>query len=145
LYPELLFHGESFRVIRSLEALDARGAVAVVAGVAAQAWPTGPWHVDAAALDGGLQLAILLGQRALGHTSLPTRIGRLRLFRRGPAEGELRCQIVAKDVSPLRTLSDVWFVDGLGRPFAEMSDVEMHMLPADADVAVPERTLPALP
>jgi NAD(P)-dependent dehydrogenase (short-subunit alcohol dehydrogenase family) len=144
LYPELLFHGESFRVIRSLEGVSERAAAAVVKGVAEQGWRMGSWQLDAAALDGGLQLAILLGHRALGRASLPTRIGRLRLFHSGPAAADLQCRSVAKDVSPLRTLQDVWLGDAQGRPFAEIGDLEMHALPAQPDASEAERSQPAL-
>jgi hypothetical protein len=144
LYPELLFHGASFRVIRSLEGVSARAAAAVIAGVRAQGWATGPWHVDAAALDGALQLAILLGHLAFGEPSLPTRIGRLCLFHHGPAAGDVRCRIEAKDVTPLRTLSDVWISHLDGRLFAEIHDLEMHALPAQAQPAESERSQPAL-
>jgi hypothetical protein len=144
LYGSLLFHGESFQVIRSLVGLDARAGEVRVAGVREQGWSGGPWHIDAAALDGGLQLAILLGHRTLGEPSLPTGIGRLRLFQAGSSAGEVRCRIEAKASSPLRLLADLVFDDAQGRRLAEMSDVEMHALPEHAPAGEPERAQPAL-
>jgi hypothetical protein len=52
LYGELLFHGESFRVIRSLQGADERGAAAQLAGVSEMGWRMAPWLLDAAAIDG---------------------------------------------------------------------------------------------
>jgi malonyl CoA-acyl carrier protein transacylase len=145
LYPELLFHGEGFRAVRSLGGVSARAGEAVLLGVAALGWTgAGAWRLDPAAIDGALQLAILLGHLALGGPSLPTRIGRLQLFQKGPAEGEVSCRIEARDVSPLRTLSELWLSDRSGRPLAVLSDLEMHARPEKPQPSESERAQPAL-
>jgi malonyl CoA-acyl carrier protein transacylase len=144
LYGELLFHGESFHVIRSLHGVDEKGAAALLAGVSEMGWRMTSWSLDAAALDGALQLAILVGQRALGQASLPTGIGRLRVYAHGPAPAGVHCRVAATDVTPLRARFDAWLTDAQGRLLAELHDLEMHALPAQPETGAPERPQPAL-
>jgi hypothetical protein len=144
LYGALLFHGGSFRVIRSLHGVDEKSAAARLAGVSETGWRMAPFRLDAAALDGALQLAILVGQRALGQASLPTSIGRLRLYAHGPAPAGVQCRVAATDVTPLRTRFDAWLADADGRVLLEIHDLDMHALPAQPDAAAQERPQPAL-
>ena len=125
-YAGRLFHGPAFQVIRGLEALDADGASARLAGVATQAWGGGPWQTEAAALDGALQLAILWGREKTGSATLPTGIERIRFHADGPAALDLECRLSGRSASALRTLSDAILVDANGRPFAELRGIEMH-------------------
>ena len=53
-------------------------------------------------------------------------------------------RFIAKEVSPLRTLSDAWLVDAEGRLFAEIGDLEMCAVPVQADASEAERPQPAL-
>ncbi|MGE0454663.1 MAG: SDR family oxidoreductase [Vicinamibacteria bacterium] len=129
-YGERLFHGPEFQVLRSVTGLSPDGAAAVAAGTLDAGWP-GAWQLDAAALDGALQLAILWGLAALDRSSLPTRVGSLELFRQGPFEGPLRLVLRAQDLAELRTLSSVEVVGADGVVLARLRDVEMHVLPAE--------------
>jgi acyl carrier protein len=129
-YRDLLFHGPAFQLIRSLEGVAPDGSAALLAGTREAGWIGGPWRTDAAALDGGLQLAIVWSHRILGRPSLPTRVGAFVSHRSGLAEGPVRCTLQAKDVGPHRTVCDLVFTTGAGIVIAELRDVEMHALPA---------------
>jgi hypothetical protein len=128
-YGERLFHGREFQVLRSVTGLSREGAAAVAAGTLDAGWP-GAWQLDAAALDGALQLAILWGLAALDRSSLPTRVGSVELYRSGPFEGPLRLVLRAQDLAELRTLSSIEVVGSDGAVLARLRDVEMHVLPA---------------
>jgi NAD(P)-dependent dehydrogenase (short-subunit alcohol dehydrogenase family) len=132
LYRDVLFHGPAFQAIRTLEALGAAGAAADVAGVAELGWP-GAYHTDAAALDAGLQLAIVWGHHHCGGHWLPTRIAGFVPYAEGPLRAPLRCVLTGREATPLRTLSDVALVTAAGRVVAELRGVEMHALPAPAE------------
>ncbi len=137
IYDELLFHGPKFRVIREVLGIGDAESVAEVASTGDLGWESGPWSTDAAALDGGLQLAILQGVRLLGHTSLPTSIESLRLYRFESVEGSLRCQLKLRESSAHRTLSDLTFTDSRGVKLAELVGVEMHVVPSARAIAAP--------
>lgn len=75
LYEDLLFHRDRFELIDAVNGISDAGIAARVRGVADAQWPGEAWQLDAAALDGGLQLAVLYGQRMLGGPNLPMAIG----------------------------------------------------------------------
>ena len=74
LYQNLLFHRDKFELIESVRGISDQGVGATLRGVDAAGWTFGPWQLDVAALDGGLQLAVLYGQRMLGGPNLTTSI-----------------------------------------------------------------------
>ncbi len=129
IYGEHLFHGTDFQVIRSLGGVSDTSASAVLAGSIEMGWPGGPWETDAAALDGGLQLAILWGLRLFGKQTLPTAIGACVLYGNGPVNGPVRCELNGRAVREERTISTISFFDENGNLKAEMRDVEMHAVP----------------
>ena len=55
-YGMHLFHGPAFQVIRTLDRYDTQGGSATLATAAEAAWSGGPWSVDPALMDGGLQI-----------------------------------------------------------------------------------------
>jgi acyl transferase domain-containing protein len=137
LYGEALFHGPAFHVLRGVEAVSAGGAAASCAGVPEQGW-SGRFALDAAAVDGALQLAIVWGRQQAGADTLPTGLGAFVPRAAFPVEGPLRLELVARQSSALRTLSDVLAFDQAGAPVFELRDVEMHAVPT------PDRKAPAL-
>ena len=137
LYGEALFHGPAFHVLRGVEAVSAAGAAASCAGVPEQGW-SGRFALDAAAVDGALQLAIVWGRQQTGADTLPTGLGAFVPRAAFPVQGPLRLELVARQSSALRTLSDVLAFDQGGAPVFELREVEMHAVPA------PDRKAPAL-
>jgi hypothetical protein len=129
IYNGRLFHGPDFQVIRSLEGVSNHGAIATLVGVKEMGWPGDSWKIDVAALDGGLQLAILWGSHLLGRQSLPTRIGAYLNYHDGLVEGPIRCELQGKAIRNERTISDLSFFNEEGKLVAKMCGVEMHMLP----------------
>ncbi len=128
IYDDLLFHREAFELIEEMDGISDHGAGGRVRGVSRAGWENGPWQLDAAALDGGLQVAVLYGHRMLGGASLPTTIGRLRAFR-APGEGLLTATAHRRKVGSLSVTTDVLLSDDEGRPVAELTGVETHTYP----------------
>jgi hypothetical protein len=127
VYGHLLFHGPDFRVIRSLEGVAPEGSSALLCGTRDVGWTGGPWQTDPAALDGGLQLAILWGVRALGKPTLPTRVGAFVRHRESTLEGPIRCSLQSRALSTYRTVCDIFFSGADGSLLAELREVEMHV------------------
>ncbi|MDP6945939.1 MAG: polyketide synthase dehydratase domain-containing protein, partial [Myxococcota bacterium] len=129
VYGEHLFHGGDFAVIRSLDGVSDTAGTAHVAGTREMGWQGDTWRTDAAALDGGLQLAILWGEHVLGQLSLPTKVGSYQAYTDVLTDGPITAVLKGRAEGTQRTVSDIAFVDDQGRLLAEMRDVEMHMLP----------------
>ncbi len=129
VYREQLFHRQGFQVIRSLEGVSDDGGAAVLGGTLEMGWPEGGWQTDPAALDGGLQLAILWGEKMLGKRSLPTRVGAFHRYTDGLVRGPIHCELRGRVVGKSRTVSDITFATTEGQVVAELRDVELHTLP----------------
>ena len=100
-----------------------------MAGVTELGWHGG-WHAtDAAALDGGLQLALLWGKRVLGGASLPTGVGAYQVYQRELTAQPIRCTLERKSVDRSKAICDLRFTNVEGQLLAEMRDVETHLLP----------------
>jgi NAD(P)-dependent dehydrogenase (short-subunit alcohol dehydrogenase family) len=132
IYGDVLFHTAPFQVIAALEGASEHGLSARLRGLADGGFASGPWVTDLAAFDGGLQLALLWAQRALGGAALPTSIAEVVLFADGPAPGPVRCVLEGQRRSARAGRADVVFLDGDGRRFAEFRGVEVHLRPAAA-------------
>jgi acyl transferase domain-containing protein len=128
LYQDLLFHRGQFELIDRIDGISDDGIAARLRGVAAAAWPGEAWQIDAAALDGGLQLAVLYGQRMLGGPNLPTAIGELRSHA-APGPGPIRAVACSRRVGPAATTTDIYYSDASGQRFAELIGVQNHALP----------------
>ena len=132
IYKEKLFHGPEFQVIKSLKGVSKNAATAVLGGIDGLSWPQALWKFDVAALDGGLQLAILWGLHNSNKKSLPTKIGACYSYQNGPINGPIDCILHGKSIQNGRTLSDISFFDKEGKLALKMCDVEMHILPDSA-------------
>ena len=127
MYQDLLFHRGPFELIESLTGISDEGVAARLRGVAAAAWPEQDWHFDVAALDGGLQLAVLYGQRMLGGPNLPTSVAELRHLAT-PVPGPITAAAYARRVGQGMTTTDIVYTDASGRAVAEMLGVQNHAI-----------------
>jgi NAD(P)-dependent dehydrogenase (short-subunit alcohol dehydrogenase family)/acyl carrier protein len=126
IYKEKLFHGPKFQVIRSLEGVSEEKATCILNGTNEMQWPDAPWQNDVAALDGGLQLAVLWCKYNINATSLPTAIGTYHRYQNGPISGPIYCELNGKILKNDRTLSDISFFNNEGMLAAKLYDVELH-------------------
>jgi len=137
IYQDLLFHRGAFELIEEVEGISDHGAGGRVMGVERAGWPNGtanPWQLDVAALDGGLQVAVLYAQRMLGRENLPTTIGELRSYRSAPAPGVVSVAAYRRKVGSLGVTTDIHFTDDKGRRLAALLGVETHAYPAGSQV-----------
>ena len=132
IYNDLLFHGPKFQVIRSLIGVSEKAALATLAGTNEMGWTGDLWNTDVAALDGGLQLALLWGAHTMGKPSLPTKIGSFTRYHTGLVKGPIRCELYGEILESDKTISDILFFNEKKKLIAEMKGVEMHMMPASA-------------
>jgi acyl transferase domain-containing protein/NADP-dependent 3-hydroxy acid dehydrogenase YdfG/acyl carrier protein len=128
VYGPVLFHGPDFQVLKGVRSVGPQGGSALVASTRDIGWIGGPYATDPAAVDGGLQMAILMGMRALGRTSLPTGVESLTLHIDEPTSGPLHCSIRSRSVSDLKTVSDAVVRTEDGRLLCELRGIEMHMV-----------------
>jgi acyl transferase domain-containing protein len=129
LYGDLLFHRGAFEVIEEMHGISDHGVSAQVRGVERAGWPGEPWQMDVAALDGGLQLAVLYGRRMLHHANLPTSIQELRLYGTLPGTGLIRASAYRRKVSDAAVTTDIVLTDDNGQRLAELRGVQNHALP----------------
>jgi len=127
VYGGTLFHGPDFQVIRKLEGVSAEGIAGELDGLLERGWSHEPWHTDPAALDGGLQLALLWTEAVLGGRSLPTSVEAVHTYTTGPAEGPLRCVLTARETGRSKAKADVLLVDSAGKTVASLIGVETHL------------------
>jgi hypothetical protein len=125
-YDGPLFHGPQFQVIHAIEKMDSEGASAILAGTAAMGWTAGPWHTDAAAIDGALQVLRLWSVQYLGRPSLPTRIGPCVNYST-PPDGLLRCTLRCRSLGRLGVVSDIQIVAADGSPIVDLHQVEVFV------------------
>jgi acyl transferase domain-containing protein len=130
LYGELLFHRGRFELIDAMHGISDHGVSARVHGVHDANWPGEAWQLDVAALDGGLQMAVLYGQRMLGGPNLPTSIGELRAYGTRPVPGPITVAAYRRQVGATATTTDILFSDARGQRVAELIGVQNHALPA---------------
>ena len=129
LYQDLLFHRGKFELIESMHGVSDHGAGGTVRGVVQAAWSDESWQLDVAALDGGLQLAVLYGQRMLGGPNLPTAIAELRSFAKAPVSGPVSATAYRRRVGSAAVTTDIIFNDSQGRRLVELLGVQNHALP----------------
>jgi hypothetical protein len=125
---QALFHGPAFQVIRSLDGLSPEGAVATLTGTRDRGW-RGDWHTDAAALDGGLQLALLWAGHVLGGRSLPTAVRSFHAWGAPCWDGPIRCVVSGQVLSDSRTVCDVDLTSADGTLLSGLRGLELHKRP----------------
>jgi hypothetical protein len=135
LYQDLLFHRGSFELIQTLDGISDQGITATLRGVEHAGWARfstagESWSLDVAALDAGLQMAVLFGRRMLGGPNLPTGIDRIRTFGAMPTTGLLNATAVRRAQGPSSVTTDIVFTDDGGRCVAELVGVHNHALAA---------------
>jgi hypothetical protein len=134
----VLFHGPQFQVIDSVAGVSRAGLVGTLSGTHKVAWPSEPWRSDAAALDGGLQLALLWSRHVLGGAVLPMALGEYRAYHDGLNAGPVQAVVHGRKIQEQRTVCDISFADASGRLVAELLSVETVLRPDAA------RSAPAL-
>jgi acyl carrier protein len=139
VYGGVLFHGPEFQVIRELDGVSTDGITGELVGATSLGWHGQSWQTDPALLDGGFQLALLWTKHMLGGASLPTGVDRLRIYRSGLPEGELRCVLVGKKAAGDKAVCDITFVDADGRIVAELTGVTTYVLPGSRSASAAPR------
>lgn len=128
VYGDVLFHGPALQVIEDVTGVSDQGIAAELLGTAGRGWREEPWQTDVAAMDGGLQLALLWAKRMLGGSSLPTAVGRYQGTGEIPS-GAIHAVLTGRVVGKSKTVSDIVFTNSEGRPIARLEGVETHLLP----------------
>ena len=124
-----LFHGPRFQALRSDPVVGPAGAQATVAGSRALGWDGSSRQIDPAAVDGGLQLAVLWARQAGAGSTLPMAIGECRVHRPGAVEAEVRCVVVAQRADDVTAACDVALIDPDGSPRVELLGVQLVRRP----------------
>jgi hypothetical protein len=131
----VLFHGPSFQVIDSVQGVSRDGIVGMLSGTQKSAWPGKSWRSDAAAMDGGLQLALLWSQHVLGGAVLPMAMGEYRSYRDGLTDGPMQGVVYGRGIHDARTVCDIAFTDADGEMVAELIGVETVLRPGETKTA----------
>jgi acyl transferase domain-containing protein/acyl carrier protein/NADP-dependent 3-hydroxy acid dehydrogenase YdfG len=127
IYGDVLFHGPDFQVITGLDGVADNAIQGTLDGVVAKNWPSG-FHTDAAALDGGIQLAVLWNKHAQGGAFLPT--GIRRYVPHDPVvSGPIRCTVRPIAQGNDAAVSDIEFVGLNGEPIASLQGVQTNRRP----------------
>jgi hypothetical protein len=128
-YARSLFHGPQFHALTSLSPASEAGISATLRGARELGWKDDRTNViDAALIDGGVQMAVVWGHDRLGRGTLPTGIGSFKIYREGFVEGPVHTELRINAHDPLRTSSTVTWVDAAGNHIAVMENLEMHVV-----------------
>ncbi|PRP90688.1 Polyketide synthase PksJ [Enhygromyxa salina] len=128
IYGDVLFHGRDFQVIETLDGVGADGISGTLKGVRRAGWTSEPWQVDVAALDGGLQLAVLWARERLGGATLPMGIGELHIGSAPVTEGPVKVVASCRETSAGATV-DVMLLDQAGARLSELRGAELVLRP----------------
>ena len=128
LYQDLLFHRGAFELIQQLDGIGDNGIAGTLSGVSHAGWIGESWQLDVAALDAGLQMAVLFGQRMLGGPNLPTGIDQIRTFGPAPSKGLLSATAFRRKLGPSSVTTDIVFTNDSGLRVAELLGVHNHVL-----------------
>lgn len=126
-YASALFHGPSFQVIRQITVCSDHQIAARLATAGAMGWPD-EWQIDPATLDGALQLLRVWGVARDGRHSLPTSIGRCRVWQTWPAQGEVGCVLECRKDNAFKLTADARFFDlATGAVLVSLDGIVMHV------------------
>ena len=123
-----LFHGPRFQAIRAAR-ISATGAAGDVVGARALGWSGSDWRVDPAAVDGGLQLAVLWAQRAGAGRTLPMAVRECRVYQTGGIPDAVRCIVLAGHAGDSGAECDVALLDADGKARVELLGVHLVRRP----------------
>jgi NAD(P)-dependent dehydrogenase (short-subunit alcohol dehydrogenase family)/acyl carrier protein len=126
----VLFHGPRFQVIRDMAGVSDQGIEGELAPGAEVGWAEGAYQTDPAAVDGGLQLAVLWSKHMIGGAALPTHIQAVRSF--GLPVGRMRAVVQGREQGRKRTLSDLYLFNPDGGLVTLLEGVETHCRPDPA-------------
>ncbi|OYN75055.1 hypothetical protein CG716_26840 [Mycolicibacterium sphagni] len=134
-YAGPLFHGQQFAVIDELEAYGSAGGSATLKSLGDLGWPQDGWAIDAASVDGGLQLGIVWASAQGRPLVLPIRIARVVLHR-AFGDGSIgRCRLAAHPVNDKRVDFDIAYETSDGALVATFEGVEFYAAGAAADTS----------
>ncbi|WP_432791857.1 SDR family NAD(P)-dependent oxidoreductase [Mycolicibacterium sp. ELW1-p] len=132
-YAGPLFHGPQFAVIERLDTFGAAGGSADLKSLDALGWPQNGWAIDAAGVDGGLQLGIVWAASQGRPLVLPIRIARVVLHR-AFGDGSIgRCRLAAHPVNDKRVDFDIAYETSDGALIATLEGVEFYAAGGAAD------------
>lgn len=120
---ETLAHGPAFRSIRRVSGISPTGAFGVVAGLTELGWPDGEWQLDPAALEGGVQLAVLWAARTLGGQPFPMAVRECHVRVPGPITGSARCIVRRRRTTPADAECDLALLGTGGEALVELNGV----------------------
>jgi NADP-dependent 3-hydroxy acid dehydrogenase YdfG/acyl carrier protein len=124
-----LFHGPRLQALTADPGIGAAGAEGTVVGTRALGWAGPSWQLDPAAVDGGLQLAVLWAQQAGAGCTLPMAVDECRVHRPGAVEGATRCVVRALRADDSTAACDVALIDPDGSPRVELLGVQLVRRP----------------
>jgi hypothetical protein len=126
----VLFHGPAFHSLTEVPTVGPDGAVAHVRGAQALGWPPADGRcTDPAAVDAGLQLALLWAEEACDGAFLPMGAEEVRVHACDTSKEPASCVVLARETDPLRPVCDLALLDGEGTPLVELLGLSLVRRP----------------
>jgi hypothetical protein len=125
----VLFHGPRCHAVRTVDGVGRGGAAGTVLGAADLGWAGDGWRLDPAAVDGGLQLALLWAEHVLGTAALPMGVAECRPHRAGVISGPATCLVRATRIGSDDAECDVGVLNPDGTPGVELLGVHLVRRP----------------
>lgn len=126
-YETLLFHRAEFALIHDILGMDHSQMQAQIKAERFRQHQHG--GLDVAALDAGMQVALLFAREKLGVDNLPSEIESIRSFDAAPGNDPLSVQLVHRKQSADATISDVLISNAGGQRVLELLGVHNYALP----------------
>ena len=118
-YRDWLFHGPSFQVIESIEAIGPTGATAHLRTTNADEYAGGSggsWLLDPVLIDAAFQMQLIWGRFQWDITLLPAMVSRLSRYHGSGAGELLRCEMrIRKEAQSPISHCDFWFYNAEGQ------------------------------